>query len=218
MNKTVLIVDDDDTLRAGVARGLRANNFAVLTAATAEIAQEILTRISVDIIVLDRMMDGIDGLTFLKKLRGAGNTTPVIMLTAMGGAENRIDGLAGGADDYMDKPFQLQELILRIENIIRRTPTANPTLPQNLIFIDDEFFVRTANGETKTLGLSTEEKKLLYNLITPIGNIVAAAPMVAKRLREKINDILLNTDIVTIRGRGYKLICTTPDRQDEAKK
>lgn len=218
MNKTVLIVDDDDTLRAGVARGLRANNFDVLTAATAEIAQEILTRISVDIIVLDRMMDDIDGLAFLKKLRSAGNTTPVIMLTAMGGAENRIDGLAGGADDYMDKPFQLRELILRIENIIRRAPMVSPTLPQNLMFIDDEFFVRTTNGETKTLGLSAEEKKLLYNLTTPTGNIVAAAPMVAKRLREKINDVLLDSDIVTIRGRGYKLICTTPDRQDEAKK
>ena len=213
MNKTVLIVDDDDTLRNSVARGLKMANFYTICAQNASAAKEILARIQVDIIILDRMMGEIDGLSFLKSLRAAGNNTPTIMLTAMGGADNRIDGLAGGADDYMDKPFQLRELVLRIEKLVQRTPVQTQEMPSNLIFADDEFFARMPNNRTIALNLSAEEKKLLYNLTVPVGNIVAAQPMVAKRLREKLNGVILNTDIITIRGRGYKLVCSKPDPQ-----
>ena len=212
MDKIVLVVDDDDTLRNSVARGLRSAGFQVTCAPDAVSATEILTRLQVDIIILDRMMGGIDGLTFLQSLRTKGNTTPTIMLTAMSGAENRIDGLAGGADDYMDKPFQMRELILRIEKLLGRMPTPTQTMPSNLLIIENEFFAKMPGGETIALNLSSEEKKLLYNLTVPVGNIVAAQPMVAKRLREKLNGVILNTDIVTIRGRGYKLVCLTPDQ------
>ena len=206
--KTVLVVDDDDALRTPLARGLRNADFDVLTAENANQAGEILNRITVDAIVLDRMMVGTDGLTFLKQLRASGNMTPTLMLTAMGGAENTIAGLMGGADDYLAKPFQLQELILRLNNIINRAPTQTPQMPENLFFSDDEFFVRTSNGDTLLIALSGEEKKLLYNLTYPIGNIVSAQPMVAKRLRNKLNDVLSNLDIITVRGRGYKLVQT----------
>jgi DNA-binding response OmpR family regulator len=212
MNKTILIVDDDDALRNSVARGLRAENFYVLGAANAANATEILSRIQVDLIILDRMMTGTDGLAFLQSLRATGNTTPTIMLTAMGGADNRIDGLAGGADDYMDKPFQMRELILRIEKLIQRTPSQTQKMPSNLILVDDEFFAKMPGGEAVALNLSAEEKKLLYNLTMPVGNISAAPPMVAKRLREKLNGVILDTDIVTIRGRGYKLVYLKPDK------
>lgn len=208
MNKTILIVDDDDMLRNSVARGLRAADFYAVCAPNATTAQEILTRMQVDLIILDRMMDGVDGLTFLKNLRNTGNMTPVIMLTAISGAENRIDGLAGGADDYMDKPFQLRELVLRIEKLIQRAPKTIQEMPSNLVLIEDEFFAKSPSGETIALNLSAEEKKLLYNLTVPVGNIVAAQPMVAKRLREKLDGVILDTDIVTIRGRGYKLVCS----------
>lgn len=207
MNKTLLIIDDDDTLRQTLARGLRSANFYVLTAPNAEMAKQILERISVDAIVLDRMMPDMDGLTFLKKLRAMGNNTPTIMLTAMGGAENAIDGLRGGANDYLDKPFQLQELILRIENMTRFTPEPEPTRVDGILFTDNEFFVADKSGTPRILQLSAEEKKLLRGLTTPIGNIVPASPMVAKRLREKINNVSLDMDIITIRGRGYKLVC-----------
>lgn len=216
MNKTVLVIDDDDMLRTTLARGLRANHFNVLTAHNATDGGEVLSRIRVDAIVLDRMMVGMDGLTFLKKLRAAGNNTPTIMLTAMGGPENAIEGLVGGADDYLAKPFQLQELILRIKNITKHNVATTPKMPDGLILSGDEFFVKSPDGEMRILALSGEEKKLLAKLTYPIGNIVAAAPMVAKRLRNKLNGVLSNLDIVTIRSHGYKLVCSTMECETKA--
>ncbi|MBO4480716.1 MAG: response regulator transcription factor [Alphaproteobacteria bacterium] len=206
-NRTVLIVDDDSELRTMLARGLNKAGFNTLTAEDADVAKQLLIRVSVDAIILDRMMVGMDGLTFLKKLRASGNTTPTIMLTAMGGAENTIDGLMGGADDYLSKPFQLQELVLRLNNIIHREPVQVPQMPKNLYLSNDEFFVKTQDGDTCILALSGEEKKLLCNLTYPVGNIVSASPMVAKRLRNKLNNVLSNIDIITVRGHGYKLVC-----------
>lgn len=207
MNKTILVIDDDDTLTKSLNRGLQQYDFFVITANSAEQAGEILSKLSVDAIVLDRMMGGMDGLTFLKCLRDSGNTTPVIMLTALSGAEHAIDGLSWGANDYLAKPFQLKELVLRLQNIIKQTPNTPQNMPNGLIFADNEFFIKHKNDEKGRLfALSNEEKRLLHNLTSPMGNIVAAAPMVAKRLRTKINSVLSGLDIITIRGRGYKLI------------
>ena len=210
MNKTVLIIDDDDILRKSLTNGLHKSDFDVLTADSAEQGADILSRINVDAIVLDRMMGGTDGLTFLQQLRKSGNLTPVIMLTALSGPEHAIDGLSSGANDYLSKPFQLQELVLRLQNIIKQNPKAEQTMPNGLIFTDNEFFIKHKNDTVGRLfALSGEEKKLLHSLTTPVGNIVTASPMVAKRLRTKINSVLSDLDIITIRGRGYKLI-TTP--------
>ena len=206
-NKTVLIIDDDDILRGALARGLRNEHFNVLTADSAEIAQDILARITVDAIILDRMMTGMDGLTLLQELRRTGNTTPILMLTAMTGAENTIDGLSCGANDYLGKPFQMRELILRLNNIMRNHDTTPAIMPDGLTFANDEFFITRA-GISHLLALSGEEKKLLHALTHPMGNIAPASPMVAKRLRGKLNVVLSNLDIITIRGRGYKLIDT----------
>lgn len=209
MTNCILIIDDDKILRASLANGLRKSGFQTVASPSAEDAQKILSRISFDAIILDRMMNGMDGLSFLKHIRINGNTTPVIMLTAMSGSENVIDGLSGGANDYLAKPFQLQELVLRLNNIINNStfhnsaPTANSL---GLIFVDDEFFIQTNNGQQKLFSLSSEEKKLLYNLTNPVGNIVSATPMVAKRLRNKINGVLSNADIITVRGMGYKIM------------
>lgn len=219
MNKTVLIIDDDDMLRRTLARGLQNNDFNVITADSAEMGVDVLGRVAVDAIVLDRMMTGTDGLTFLKNLRASGDATPVIMLTAMTGPENAIDGLDAGADDYLAKPFQLRELVLRLNNITRnRTATIDAPMPDGLAFADDEFFVSDADGNRRVLGLSGEEKKLLTHLTRPMGNIAPASPMVAKRLRGKLNSVLSNLDIITIRGRGYKLIYTPTTNNDNGDK
>lgn len=217
MNSTILIIDDDDILRKTLAQGLRGEGFDVLTAASAEQATEILAKIQVDAIILDRMMEGVDGLTFLRTRRAEGDTTPTLMLTAMTGPENAIAGLSGGADDYLAKPFQMRELVLRLNNIIRKRRTVPDRMPQGLIFTDDEFFVQTEGSAPQAIALSGEEKKLLHYLTTPMGNIAPAAPMVAKRLRTKLNGVLSNMDIITIRGRGYKLIdlsATATDNKD----
>ena len=210
MTKTILVIDDDKMLRDTLAVGLRKQGFNVIRAESAESADEILRKISVDAMVLDRMMNGIDGLSFLKKIRSNGDLTPVIMLTAMTGPENTIAGLTDGANDYMAKPFQLQELILRLNNIINnsnKTKNYRNKLPNGLIETDNEFFIQSPkDNSNKLLSLSVEEKKLLQNMLNPIGNVVSATPMVAKRLRNKINSVLSNIDIVTVRGMGYKII------------
>ena len=215
MNKTVLIIDDDDILRNTLRKGLRSDGFNVLTASSAENGSEILSKISVDAIILDRMMTGMDGLTFLQKLRTNGNKTPVIMLTAMTGPENTIDGLSGGANDYLAKPFQMRELVLRLNNIIPHSTLPSSQLPSGLTLVDNEFFI-TKNNTTTVLTLSGEEKRLLQNLTYPIGNIAPASPMVAKRLRSKLNVVLSDLDIITIRGQGYKLISRqmSPDNKN----
>lgn len=208
MTNSILVIDDDKMLRDALAAGLRKADFDVITAQSAEQGGKILAKISVDAIVLDRMMDGIDGLHFLKTIRNNGNDTPVIMLTALSGAENAIDGLTNGANDYMSKPFQLQELVLRLKNIIKNKPVQNNNAKDSLglIFTDNDFFVLDAQGQKKLLALSNEEKKLLQNLINPIGNTVSATPMVVKRLRNKIKGVLSYIDIITVRGIGYKII------------
>jgi len=217
MNKIVLIVDDDEMLRTTLAAGLRAEGFDILTADGADAAAAVLSRVTVDAIVLDRMMVGMDGLTFLRQIRAAGDATPVIMLTAMTGPENAIDGLSTGADDYLAKPFQLRELVLRLGKIMRKRDGASGALPAGLIFADDEFFVASNDGP-RALGLSGEEKKLLQKLTMPVGNIVPAAPMVAKRLRAKLNVVLSGLDILTIRGQGYKLVDLTHAPQQNGMK
>lgn len=208
MTKSILIIDDDDMLRNTLASSLRKAGFDTITTQSAEDADEILARVSPDAIVLDRMMGGVDGLSFLKKLRNNHNDTPVIMLTALSGAENAIDGLSGGANDYMAKPFKLQELILRLNNIMKNAPVVETSNTDSigLIFIEEDFFVLDENGNKKLLSLSKGEKKLLQNLVSPIGNTVSATPMIIKRLRNKINDVSSSINIVTIRGAGYKII------------
>ena len=188
MTKSVLIIDDDDMLRNTLATGLRRSDFDTITAPSAEEATKILERIAVDAIVLDRMMGGTDGLSFLKNLRKKNDTTPVIMLTALSGAENAIDGLSCGANDYMSKPFKLQELILRLNNVIKNAPatTNEDSNSIGLIYNGEDFFVLDKSGQRKLLSLSKEEKKLLQNLTNPVGNTVSATPMVVKRLRNKI--------------------------------
>ncbi len=210
MTKSILIIDDDDMLRNTLAVGLRKLDFDAITASSAEQASKILERISVDAIVLDRMMEGQDGLSFLKKLRSDNNNTPVLILTAMSGPENAIDGLSGGANDYMSKPFKLQELVLRLNNIIKNRPVApdDSTVLTGLIFNGEDFFVLNKPGEKQVLPLSKEEKKLLHGLTNPVGNTVSATPMVVKRLRNKINGVLSDINIVTVRGTGYKIIKT----------
>ncbi|MCL1892456.1 MAG: response regulator transcription factor [Alphaproteobacteria bacterium] len=200
MNKTILIIDDDDVLRASLAKGLRANGFDAVTARSAEIGEQILERISADAIVLDRMMEGMDGLSFLRRLRAGGDRTPVIMLTALSGPENAIAGLSGGADDYLAKPFQLKELVLRLHNIMKSAAANMPNLPHGLAFSDNEFYIKG-----NLLGLSAAEKELLKALVSPVGNTAGAAPMVAKRLRDKLNAVLSAADLITVRGKGYKL-------------
>ena len=115
----ILVVDDDKAIRELVKEYLNQNNFITSTAKDSEDAEEKIKLIKFDLIILDIMMPGQSGLDFLKKHKNSLNT-PIILLTAKGDAEHRISGLETGADDYLSKPFEPKELILRIKNMLMR--------------------------------------------------------------------------------------------------
>ena len=116
----ILVVDDDDGIRSLVKQYLNENNFLVTTSNSAENAEEKISIIKFDLIILDVMMPGESGLEFIKKNKSTIDT-PIILLTAKGEIEDRVGGLEIGADDYLPKPFEPRELILRIKNILNKT-------------------------------------------------------------------------------------------------
>ena len=116
----ILVVDDDEGIRSLIKQYLNENNFLVTTSDSAENAEEKISIIKFDLIVLDVMMTGKSGLDFIKQNKSKIDT-PIILLTAKGEAENRVEGLEIGADDYLPKPFEPKELILRIKNILNKT-------------------------------------------------------------------------------------------------
>ena len=129
----LLIIDDDERIRELLKKFLKRNGFLVTSARDAEHARRILSGLDFDLIVLDVMMPGEDGISFTRSLRET-NETPILLLTAKGEAENRISGLEAGADDYLVKPFVPRELLLRINSILRRMPDtpAEDTVPKIL--------------------------------------------------------------------------------------
>jgi two-component system phosphate regulon response regulator OmpR len=124
----LLIVDDDDRIRGLLQKFLIRNGFLVTTARDAARARRLLAGLEFDLIVLDLMMPGEDGLSLTRDLRSR-LATPILMLTARGSTDNRIEGLEAGADDYLAKPFEPKELLLRINAILRRVPQARSAPP-----------------------------------------------------------------------------------------
>ena len=137
-NFHILIIDDDEKIRLLLKKFLENNEFRVSDAESTEEAKKIMESLIFDLLVVDIMMPGQNGLDFLKEIRKS-SQMPVLMLTAMSDPEDRLDGLEIGADDYMTKPFEPRELLLRIQNILKR-------FTSNVIDTTD-------NGETKFLSL-----------------------------------------------------------------
>ena len=164
----ILVVDDDDGIRSLVKKYLNENDYLVTTANSAEDANEKINIIKFDLIILDIMMPGKSGLEFIqenqKKLK-----TPIILLTAKGQANERIEGLEVGADDYLPKPFEPKELILRIQNIITKTKIKDPkrVIEFENIKIDlKKQLIFKKNVEFK---INNKEKKSLENMINNPG-------------------------------------------------
>src|SRR5579883_1788604 len=125
----VLIIDDDARLRTLLSRFLTERGFRVSTAENAAAARQMLRSVHPDLLIVDVMMPGEDGLQFTENLRREGITLPALLLTARGAPEDRIAGFEAGADDYLPKPFEPNELVLRIRAILRRTAPAPVPLP-----------------------------------------------------------------------------------------
>ena len=215
----ILVVDDDDGIRSLVKKYLNENNYLVTTANNAEDAKEKIQIIKFDLIVLDIMMPGKNGLEFIKENKNKLDT-PVILLTAKGEASERIKGLETGADDYLPKPFEPKELILRIQNIIEKTKKNNQkkVIEFENIKIDLNRQLIFKNGyENK---INNTEKKILEKMINNPGKTFSredigllinlskerSIDVIITRLRKKIEIDQKNPKFLqTIRGAGYVL-------------
>ena len=217
----VLVVDDDDRLRELLRKYLSENGFLVVTASDAADARAKLTTLAFDLIVLDLMMPGESGLDFDGDLRKE-SAVPILMLTAMGEPEDRIAGLERGADDYLAKPFEPRELLLRIHSILRRVPK-QPDEPV-VVRLGDVLFDperEELRRDGVPVRLTSIEAALLATLAENPGAILSreelgertgaagggrAVDVQVTRLRRKIEpDPRLPRYLQTVRGRGYVL-------------
>jgi len=215
----ILLVDDDDGIRSLVKKYLNENNFLVTTADSSEDASEKIKIIKFDIIVLDIMMPGKSGLEFIEEHK-KNLDTPVILLTAKGEAKERIEGLEKGADDYLPKPFEPKELILRIKNILNKTKKTEQKRIiefENVVIDLNKLLIIKNNREFK---INNTEKTILEKMInTPgktfsredIGRLInidkeRSVDVIITRLRKKIEiDQKKPKCLQTIRGAGYVL-------------
>ena len=215
----ILLVDDDDGIRSLVKKYLNENDFLVTTANSSEDASEKIKIIKFDIIVLDIMMPGKSGLEFIEEHK-KNLDTPVILLTAKGEAKERIEGLEKGADDYLPKPFEPKELILRIKNILNKTKKTEQKRIiefENVVIDLNKLLIIKNNREFK---INNTEKTILEKMInTPgktfsredIGRLInidkeRSVDVIITRLRKKIEIDQKNPKFLqTIRGAGYVL-------------
>ena len=222
MNKNLfhlLVVDDDDKIRELVKQYLEENNFLITTARDALDAKKKLKIIKFDLLILDIMMPGESGLSLTKHVK-KNNSTPVILLTAKGETKDRIEGLELGADDYLGKPFEPKELLLRIKNILNKTKEI--PLPEEINIGKATVNLKKMNIKInkKNKKINQQEKKVLEKMIgspgkvfsrTDIGKIINISKertidVIITRLRQKIESAPKNPKYLqTIRGSGYVL-------------
>lgn len=220
----ILVVDDDTRLRLLLQRFLRDNAFYVSSAKSAEEARERLGDYKVDLLIVDVMMPGESGLDFLASLRKE-SSIPVIMLTAMGETQDRIIGLECGADDYLPKPFEPKELVLRIKNILKRTPQENQQVNEKLslgLCTYDMVSKELISKQGQIVHITPVEQLLLNILGAKSGQVFAREKLAEilgagqsprsidvqiTRLRKKIEKDSKNPRYLqTVRGKGYMLL------------
>ena len=223
MKKNILIVDDDKRLRDLLKDYLSEKNLDIYICDDFINAKEIIEFFIFDLIILDRMMPSGDGVKLIPFIKKHSNT-PVIMLTAMGEDINKIDGLKTGADDYVPKPFEPEELYLRISNLLNLYENIN-NQKINIGFGNYIFNIKTLNlkKNDEIIYLTEGENELLIKLIERKNEIVLREELAEiefdetelrkvdvriTRLRQKIEKIPKQPQFIkTIRGKGYKLIC-----------
>jgi len=224
----LLIVDDDERIRGLLQKFLIRNGFLVSSARDAAHADRILSGLDFDMIVLDVMMPGEDGVSYCKRLRAERDDLPILLLTAKGDTQDRILGLEAGADDYLPKPFEPKELLLRINSILRRVPAQDPTevTPKMLSLGSLRYDVEKGtmwNGDTP-VRLTATEAQLMRIFSTCPGEPLSRSKLVEDlgrdggqaqeravdvqitRLRRKLEvDPKQPRYLQTVRGAGYML-------------
>ena len=223
IKKSILLVDDDQRLRELLKDYLNEKNFQVFTSEDFDEAREILGFFIFDLIILDRMMPTGDGINLIQDIKKV-SKTPIIMLTAMSENNDKIDGLKTGTDDYLSKPFEPEELFLRINNLLKLYENVNQS---ELLFSFGNFIYNTKTNSLKLndkeVYLTEWENNLLLKLINNRNNTLSREELAEKefdeselrkvdvgitRLRQKIEKLPKQPQYIkTIRGKGYMLIC-----------
>jgi len=215
----ILVVDDDEGIRSLVKKYLNENNFLVTTAKSAEDATEKIKIIDFDIIILDIMMPGKSGLQFIQDNKDK-LLTPIILLTAKGTADERVTGLEIGADDYLPKPFEPKELVLRIKNILKKTKNENLKKIVKFSHVEIDLNKLIILKNKKEFKINNTEKIILEKMINnpgktfsriDIGKLInlnkeRSVDVIITRLRKKIEiDPKSPKFLQTLRGSGYVL-------------
>ena len=215
----ILVVDDDDKIRNLVKKYLEENQFLVTTAKDAINAKKKLEIVKFDLLILDIMMPGESGLSLTREIK-KNNPTPIILLTARGETQDRIKGLELGADDYLGKPFEPKELLLRIKNILNKTKT--PALPEEMYIGNALINLKKLNIKINNQinKINPQEKKILEKMLSSPGKVFSrddigkiikiskerSIDVMITRLRQKVESNPKNPKYLqTIRGSGYVL-------------
>jgi len=219
----ILLLEDDEATRAHLERLLRAAGHVVDACATGQDAIFLGSSGDYAVLILDRMVPGLNGLGALKALRAAGVRTPALFLTAMTGIEDRVEGLEAGADDYLAKPFAASELLARVNALARRPPIAETVTTLQVADLTLNRIKRTVTRGGTRIDLQAQELKLLEYLMLHAGEVVTRTMLLENvwsfhfdprtnvieshmsRLRAKVDRGFGQELIQTVRGAGYRL-------------
>ena len=227
----ILVVEDEAIAAAVLARGLREHSYAVDVVADGRAALEQLATSDYDLLLLDVMLPGMSGLELCHRLRAGGATLPILMLTARGGPDERVEGLDAGADDYLPKPYHFPELLARVRALLRRGPVLAPS-ERTVADLSIDTRARRVERAGRPVSLTSKEYALLEYLASRQGEVVGRADIAEhvwddsfdpmsnlievyiQRLRRKIDDGHARKLIHTRRGAGYVLEADGDARED----
>jgi two-component system OmpR family response regulator len=220
----LLLIEDDPEVAAFVAKGLKESGHTVDHSGDGKDGLFLATTENYDVLIVDRMLPGVDGLTIVKTLRGAGDTSPILILSALGEVDDRVKGLRAGGDDYLVKPFAFSELSARVDGLARRGRSSND--PETRLEVGDLVMDRLARevrrGEN-LIDLKPREFRLLEYLMRHAGQVVTRTMLLEhvweyhfdpqtnvidvhiSRLRAKIDKGFETPLLTTVRGAGYRL-------------
>jgi two-component system, OmpR family, response regulator len=217
----LLLIEDDNATAGHIIKSLRQHGHVIDHASNGRDGLFLAGGETYDVMIVDRMLPGLDGLGVVKTIRGAGVKTPVLFLTTLGGIDDRVEGLEAGGDDYLVKPFAFAELLARVNALARRSP---PTEVQTLLRVADlemDLLSRSVTRGGKRINLQPQEFKLLEHLMRHAGRVVTRTMLLESvwefhfdpqttvvethisRLRRKIDEGFEQPLIHTVRGAGY---------------
>ena len=219
----VLVIEDDATVADYIVKGLKESGYNVDYAADGKVGLVKATTENYDVAIVDRMLPHVDGLTIIQTLRASNNTTPVLILSALGDVDDRVKGLKAGGDDYLVKPFAFAELLARIEAVLRRQESTATQTRLKVGDLEMDLLAHKVTRAGEVFNLQPREYKLLEYLMRHAGQVVTRTMLLENvwdyhfdpqtnvidvhisRLRQKIAKGFDKQLLTTVRGAGYML-------------